>query len=292
MPALRTLWKGGPNDREVVRELQRDLVGTGVDDLGLLAGVDVPNWRVIAASIALDGVYGPKTIAAVVAFQKARGLRPDGVVGPRTWAEIDRLQDRDGSDVDTVKPLCLPKDIDIDWLYEWEDFQGYPYCPGGKSGVTLDPGFDLGYAKAADLLSYYSAVLTQAELDACKAALRFKGAAAKAVLTRSSVLRGIRYSEAVAKEVFPHILLPYWQGVAARFPAVRNDGPGAVKTVMLSLAYNRGVQNRDLTKLLEPSEAHDWIRMGNLIKQMQQDHELAGIRRRRRMEGQLILSSC
>lgn len=35
-----------------------------------------------------DGVFGPKTEAAVVAFQKSKGLKPDGVVGPKTWAAL------------------------------------------------------------------------------------------------------------------------------------------------------------------------------------------------------------
>lgn len=34
--------------------------------------------------VAADGVYGPQTRAAVIAFQKAHGLDPDGIVGPRT----------------------------------------------------------------------------------------------------------------------------------------------------------------------------------------------------------------
>ncbi|MBX5481115.1 MAG: peptidoglycan-binding protein [Myxococcaceae bacterium] len=36
----------------------------------------------------IDGVYGPKTRAAVIAFQKANGLVADGIAGPKTWAAL------------------------------------------------------------------------------------------------------------------------------------------------------------------------------------------------------------
>lgn len=38
---------------------------------------------------ALDGIFGPMTNKAVLAFQKAKGLVMDGICGPKTWAALD-----------------------------------------------------------------------------------------------------------------------------------------------------------------------------------------------------------
>lgn len=42
-------------------------------------------------NVSADGDFGPKTEAAVKAFQRAKGLRVDGVVGPNTWAKLNQV---------------------------------------------------------------------------------------------------------------------------------------------------------------------------------------------------------
>jgi hypothetical protein len=39
-------------------------------------------------SVVSDGHFGPKTRAAVIAFQASHGLTPDGIVGPATWRAL------------------------------------------------------------------------------------------------------------------------------------------------------------------------------------------------------------
>ena len=40
------------------------------------------------ADIAIDGVFGPITRQAVLAFQGSAGLAVDGIVGPQTWTSL------------------------------------------------------------------------------------------------------------------------------------------------------------------------------------------------------------
>ena len=39
-------------------------------------------------NLVVDGIYGPATTAAAIAFQKGHGLTADGIVGPVTWAAL------------------------------------------------------------------------------------------------------------------------------------------------------------------------------------------------------------
>ncbi|CFX91818.1 3D domain [Syntrophomonas zehnderi OL-4] len=58
----------------------------------------------------VDGIFGPKTYAAVTKFQKDKGLVVDGIVGPKTKAALritDSTPSRDGSKVYRGKTVTM-----------------------------------------------------------------------------------------------------------------------------------------------------------------------------------------
>jgi peptidoglycan hydrolase-like protein with peptidoglycan-binding domain len=58
--------------------------------------------RAHGATLVVDGIFGPKTHAAVDTFQKSKSLGVDGIVGPLTWGALI-IQVSQGSRGDAVK---------------------------------------------------------------------------------------------------------------------------------------------------------------------------------------------
>lgn len=163
------------------------------------------------------------------------------------------------------------------------------YWPGGQSGVTLDPGFDLGYQKREQLEKYYASLLTDEQMQACLRSGDVRGEAADRRIQASGVLRSILLTRAEASALFPMVARPYWTRVAQRFPALLDERvPPAVHTVFLSLAYNRGAANDALAQLAEPLAERNWMILADHIEAMQDRHPVEGVTKRRDEEASYL----
>jgi len=178
---------------------------------------------------------------------------------------------------------------DLSWVHAREGHDGKAYWPGGASGVTLDPGVDLGHADSSLIEARYKNLLTGEQFAAVKKAHGKKGGDAKLVLKADPVLQTIRISRVQADTIFPFAAKPYWEDIVKRFPTLDDgDTLGSVQTALLSLSYNRGAGNRRLDVLKEPLADKNWPLVADTIGSMQQNHRLPGIRKRRKMEADLI----
>lgn len=61
----------------------------GLDVAKLQVGLDI--WGVPGEDLVVDGIFGPRTQQAVIAFQRKSHLRTDGVVGPDTQAALAKV---------------------------------------------------------------------------------------------------------------------------------------------------------------------------------------------------------
>ena len=257
-----------PHLRDEVKVLQNALVKAGY-------------------TVDTDGFFGDGTEKVVKQFQADNGLQADGIVGRGTWAKLGFEDESDHFPI----PAGVLKGFrgDLAFIHAREGHRGYPYWPGGASGVTLDPGFDLGHVEPDTFKKYYKDILSADEINQLNKALGVKGDAAKNLLRENPQWKNIKVSRSEAAKIFPIAADKYWKGILKRYPALSNeDTPGSVQTAFLSLAYNRGISNPGINVLASSLNNKKWGDLADELASMQQDHKLEGIRTRRRMEADLI----
>jgi len=246
--------------------------------------------RAAGHAVSPDGQFGTNTENAVKAFQAAEHVEVNGILNKTTWTQLSpHLQSTVGVNQNKVRELLRNFNGDLGWVHEREGHRGTPYWPGGDSGVTLDPGVDLGQVSLQTIQTFYQALLTGEQRSAIQNVIGLKGTAAKNALDASPTLRSIRIGQDDAERIMPMASQSYWNSIVIRFPElVATSVLPSIQTVMLSLSYNRGSQNQDLEQLRVPLNAGDWGDLARKTGAMQQDHELEGIRIRRRMEADLM----
>lgn len=240
--------------------------------------------------VTVDGRFGTQTETAVSEFQRARGLRSSRIVDRDTWGELSpHIGQAASARREAIAAHLSGFHGDLDWVHEQEGHVGRAYWPGGASGVTLDPGLDVGHAERNLVLSMFDSLLGQQQLQALEAVMGLKGEPAKRALEQSPVLQSIRISREQAEALMPIAAREYWTAIRSRFARLGEEATlPSVQTVLLSLAYNRGPRNRHLEPLDPLIRGAEWAAVAERVGGMQQRHELKGIRIRRRHEAALI----
>lgn len=97
------------------------------------------------ASLAVDGVFGPRTHSAVVSYQSANGLLVDGVVGPETRGSLNAGGvSTGGASVSTASSSSHGSIVDAAY-----SALGTPYAWGGESLGGMDCSGLVNYAYQA-----------------------------------------------------------------------------------------------------------------------------------------------
>lgn len=123
------------------------------------------------------------------------------------------------------------------FLHQEEGWAGKPYWPGSVSGVTIDPGYDLGYVSLETFCSDWEKHLSKLHCDRLSKVVGQRGQAAKVAILR---LLDIGIPKDKAMKVFDDVLEPrYAKMTLEAFPGADKLGDNTW-TALFSLVYNRG----------------------------------------------------
>lgn len=114
--------------------------------------------------ITADGIFGPQTKSAIMAFQQANGLTVDGIVGPQTQAALARAVSG------TSAPTSTPANFDANTSSTYTVKAGDKYNPyTGEALSNVAPGTVINKPSASptntDPASAISAINTDANTD-------------------------------------------------------------------------------------------------------------------------------
>jgi hypothetical protein len=212
--------------------LSRRTAVTGLATVALL-----PSKRSRAAAASFEDLLAvalahPAAMTSSLAAREGPAVEFDvfavRAVAPRYKPSSVKVSD------DTLR-MIIASEVSSEALYEARYQQ--PLWPGGKSGVTVGVGYDVGYSTPDWLQEDWGDILPGADLQLLKSACKVTGPQASAMLKS---VAAIRIAWADAYRQFSTTALPRWTaetiGSLPNAEKLSADSLGA----LVSLDYNRG----------------------------------------------------
>jgi len=235
-------------------------------------------------------------------IQRHLGVKPDGVIGPATLTAIEEALFDEATKADVQKDFALTvsrkglKQLvnhEIGSEAYYRRALSHPVWPGGRSGVTIGIGYDLGYNSENQIRKDWVKMLSDLDLERLIAVSGLKGAAAKEAAKN---VRSVTVPIESAQEVFFEATRPrYAQMTRKTYPGVEKLHPDA-QTALLSLIYNRGTsltgaRRTEMAAIKELVATGDYEGIAVQIRSMKRLWEgrgLSGLLKRRDHEAKLV----
>ncbi|BCH04691.1 hypothetical protein MesoLj131b_66900 [Mesorhizobium sp. 131-2-5] len=256
----------------------RDAVATFVNRRDLLrmtasvAGVAV--FSQMARSYAATGIDLINRYDALISsatpelVAKVRGLRE--YVDLATGLETAPTQAKPSATPISSRASDLLIHFEITNREVYERRYQAPTWPGGRSGVTVGMGYDLGYAEVSDIRNDWSGYLEASMVDRLDSASGVTGKSAKKL---ASKLASIRVPFSVAHRQFVELMQPRYVGITERALPNFGDLPEDCRGALVSLVYNRGA-SFGISEAKDPEGRYAEMRV---IKQLMIAKDYSGI---------------
>lgn len=235
-------------------------------------------------------------------IQRALDLEDDGILGPATLTAIERVvaERRDErahpgfSLIASRRGLGKLISFEISSPHYYYRNLKRPVWPGGRSGVTIGIGYDLGYHRASQIERDWKGQLPDSDVDRIVGVAGIRGNEAKRALRR---IRNLVIPFESAQRVFYQSSLPKFAKDTRRvYPGIERL-PADAQAMLLSLVYNRGTalsgsRRREMKAIKEHVRRNRLDRIADEVRGMKRlwdKNQLPGLHKRRDAEAELIV---
>jgi GH24 family phage-related lysozyme (muramidase) len=179
----------------------------------------------------------------------------------------------------------------IDLILQAEGIDQPWKWPGGRSGITIGYGYDLGFE--TNFAQDWAGQLTSGAIQTLSTAIGVRGQHARAIAPR---FRGIVIAQSSALSVFTRCTLPdYEKDTLAAFPGL-DKLPDLVRGALVSLVFNRGAsmvgdrraEMRAIRDAVAKGDIEEIARQLRAMKHIWEGEGLDGLLARRDAEASLV----